>query len=61
MSTEHTKADLEKKKTLSKGKCCDLKEDTPTKRVWLCRVTGEVCVEVREPHAKARWQTIQGH
>lgn len=34
----YTAADLAPLSTLSRGQCCDLRRETRTQRVWLCRV-----------------------
>ena len=30
---------------ISSGQCCDLKEDTGTRRTWVCRVNGKISAE----------------
>ncbi len=43
--------------TLCVGQCCDLKVGTNTKRVWLCRVGGDVTIE---RISRGRWSTVSG-
>ncbi len=53
----YTPADIEPLPTLCVGQCCDLKIETPTQRVWLCRVGGGVTVESLR---NGRWHITSG-
>lgn len=33
---------------ISSGPCCDLKEDTPTRRTWVCRENGKISADYFE-------------
>ena len=43
--------------TLAQGQCCNLKVETPTTRVWLCRVGGGITIELCK---NGRWTRITG-
>lgn len=53
-----TVAELLPLRSLSRGKCCDLKIERGHYRVWLCRVHGGVTYELRAKGG--RWYTCQG-
>lgn len=44
-SNIYSPAELRDLPTLCTGQCCSLKIETPTMRVWLCRVAGGVTIE----------------
>lgn len=44
--------------TLRQGHCCNLKVDTPTVRVWVCRVGGGVTVE--QYTQRDGWRRVAG-
>lgn len=48
----YRREDIEHLRTLSVGQSADLKINTGTFRVWLCRVTGRVECERWDPNAR---------
>ncbi len=57
-SNIYSPADLEDMPTLCVGQCCSLKIETPTMRVWLCRVAGGVTIE--KYNQVTGWSTVAG-
>lgn len=57
MLRTYTASDLYPLQTITVGQCCDLRRETSTQRVWLCRVGGGVTVETLH---KGRWQIASG-
>lgn len=45
--------------TLCVGQCCSLKEETPHKRIWVCRVGGGITIE-RYDRKLHRWYNALG-
>ena len=56
-SNIYSPAELAALPTLCVGQCCSLKIETPTMRVWLCRVGGGVSIE---KYNGERWEVVAG-
>lgn len=57
-SNIYAPSDLESLPTLCVGQCCSLKIETPTMRVWLCRVAGGVTIE---RYRNGQWTVVAGN